>query len=99
MSASVGTEPVWSGDGRELYYRTDSYVMMVAIDSGEDLEPGRPVELFEDRFARTDLRIPNYDVSPDGRFLMIEAANTQAATSLTVVLNWHEELKRLLPVD
>jgi hypothetical protein len=45
----------------------------------------------------------SYDVSPDGtRFLLIEAPNagTQADTAgLTVVLNWAEELKRLVPVN
>jgi hypothetical protein len=43
----------------------------------------------------------SYDISPDGtRFLLIEAPNTgtQADTAgLTVVLNWQEELKRLVP--
>ena len=44
---------------------------------------------------------PLYDISPDGtRFLLIQAPNTgtQADTAgLTVVLNWAEELKRLVP--
>jgi hypothetical protein len=42
-----------------------------------------------------------YDVSPDGkRFLMIKDANTpsqaSAPTSIVVVRNWVEELKRLV---
>ncbi len=108
VSAKGGTEPVWSKDGRELYYRAgvedaeDRYMMAVPVGTGEDLEPGRPVELFEDRFARTTLlfgdRIPNYDVSPEGRFLMIRAADNREG-GLIVVLNWFEELKRLLPVQ
>ena len=104
VSARGGTEPVWSKDGRELYYRAggagaeDRYMMAVPVGTGEDLEPGRPVELFADRFARTPLRIPNYDVSPDGRFLMIRAADNREG-GLIVVLNWFEELKRLLPVQ
>ena len=104
VSAKGGTEPVWSKDGRELYYRAgagaeDRYMMAVPVGTGEDLEPGRPVELFEDHFALTrPLRIPNYDVSPDGRFLMIRAADNREG-GLIVVLNWFEELKRLLPVQ
>ena len=41
-----------------------------------------------------------YDVAPDGRFLMIKPAGTpaQAAASVIVVQNWHEELKRLVPI-
>ena len=43
-----------------------------------------------------------YDISPDGqRFLMIKqgdgSGQTAAATSLIVVQNWAEELKRLVP--
>lgn len=45
-----------------------------------------------------------YDVSSDGRrFLMIEGAGAAGATAvqppLVVVQNWHEELKRLVPVN
>jgi hypothetical protein len=41
----------------------------------------------------------NYDVSPDGqRFLMIKVAEQpQIAPRINVVLNWNEELKRLVP--
>ena len=98
---------MWSKDGRELYYRAgagaeDRYMMAVPVGTGEDLEPGRPVELFADRFSRPALlgdRLPNYDVSPDGRFLMVKPADTQEEAGLIVVLNWFEELKRLLPVQ
>ncbi len=47
--------------------------------------------------------MPVYDVTADGqRFLMVQnAANIDSAApaSLIVVQNWHEELKRLVPVD
>ena len=99
MSAKGGTEPVWSKDGRELYYRADRHMMAVPVGTGEDLEPGRPVELFADRFVRTLIGNPNYDVSPDGRFLMIKAADNREKSGLMVVRNWFEELKRLLPVQ
>ena len=38
----------------------------------------------------------SYDISPDGkRFLVVEStANENATASITVVLNWVEELKR-----
>lgn len=43
----------------------------------------------------------NYDVAPDGRFLMVKRGNMGIPLSprLFVVLNWHEELKRLVAVD
>jgi hypothetical protein len=45
-----------------------------------------------------------YDVSPDGRrFLMIKKAQPDGEAppppQLVVVQNWHEELKRLVPIN
>ena len=40
----------------------------------------------------------NYDVDAQGRFLMIREAE-QGANQINVVLNWFEELKRLVPTD
>jgi len=46
----------------------------------------------------------SYDVSPDGqRFLMMQDAAAESAAdkpaNIVVVLNWLEELKRLLPAQ
>ncbi len=41
-----------------------------------------------------------YDVSPvDGRFLMPKPVNEVEQNNITVVLNWFQELKRLVPID
>ena len=39
----------------------------------------------------------NYSVAPDGRFLMNIDAEKPVASPITVVLNWVEELKRVVP--
>jgi hypothetical protein len=40
----------------------------------------------------------NYDVTPDGRrFLMVRDDDDVESTRIVVVLNWSEELKRLVP--
>jgi hypothetical protein len=102
VSAAGGRQPVWSHDGRELFYRDFSGALMaVPIAGGPGFSPGRPVRLFEGTGyigsgAQGSGR--TYDVSPDGsRFLMIRTAN-RVATPLVVVLNWFEELKRLAPI-
>ena len=43
--------------------------------------------------------LANYDVSSDGRFLMVEPEENEGPTQLYVVLNWFEELKRLVPTN
>ena len=62
---------------------------------------GTPVALLQRRYY-TGSQGRTYDVSPDGRrFLMIKEAGADqgdAAPQIIVVQNWHEELKRLVPV-
>jgi serine/threonine-protein kinase len=102
ISAAGGRQPVWSRDGRELFYRDFSGALMaVPVAAGPGFTPGRPVRLFEGTGytgsgAQGGGR--TYDVSPDGsRFLMVRTGD-QASTPLVVVLNWFEELKRLAPI-
>ena len=102
VSASGGTEPVWSKDSRELYYRTDDELMAVPVSAGPELQPfDRPIPLFKDRFSRRGAYAgptSTYDVAPDGRFLMVDPAQG-GGTSFVVVLHWLEELKRLVPTE
>jgi eukaryotic-like serine/threonine-protein kinase len=104
VSAAGGRQPVWSHDGRELFYRDFSGAMMaVPVAEGPGFTPGRPVRLFEGTGylgAGPQGGGRTYDVSPDGsRFLMVRfSAPTAAPAPLVVVLNWFEELRRLAPV-
>jgi serine/threonine-protein kinase len=102
VSVGGGAEPVWAPDGRELFYRNGDAMMAVAIVTEPELSVGTPSLLFEGRFLGTGsvhLR-RNYDVSPDGqRFLMIQREQDLVPTEIVVILNWFEELKRLVPTN
>ena len=102
VSAAGGRQPVWSRDGRELFYRDFSGALMsVPVAAGPGFAPGRPVRLFEGTGylgAGAQGGGRTYDVSPDGsRFLMVRIGG-QSTTPLVVVLNWFEELERLAPI-
>jgi hypothetical protein len=102
VSAAGGRQPVWSRDGRELFYRDFSGALMsVPVTAGPAFAPGRPVRLFEGAGflgAGAQGGGRTYDVSPDGsRFLMVRIED-QSSTPLVVVLNWFEELERLAPI-
>ena len=103
VSVAGGNEPKWSTDGRELFYRNGASMMSVSISArGEELEAGRPKFLFEGPYAAGNYGGnpgPNYDVAPDGRFLMILPDSARNPATLHLVLNWAEELKRLVPTD
>ena len=97
ISTQRGSRPVWSRDGRELFFLDGSdrlSVVPIAI-KGTTLVPGAPRRLLETAyypgFTTRGAYIHGYDVSPDGRrFLMIKGSAEAAAsqTLLTVVANW-----------
>ena len=101
ISTEGGTEPVWSRDGTNLFFRDGARMMAVDVDVEGDtaFTASRPRVLFEGTYSLdpVSVGIPNYDVAADGRFLMIMRGGT--ATEITVVLNWFQELKERVPVN
>ncbi len=90
---------MWSRDGRELFFLNGNKMMAVDVATRPAFSAGPPHVLFQGRFARSGTGIPSFDVDKDGRFLMVPDPRTeQATTQVNVVLNWFEELKKLVPV-
>jgi eukaryotic-like serine/threonine-protein kinase len=101
ISTDGGSEPVWNRSGRELFYRNGDKMMAVEITTQPSFSASKPKMLFEGRYTMTSgATFPDYDVSLDGqRFLMLKPVEQEQAapTQINVVLNWTEELKRLVP--
>ena len=68
VSTDGGIDPVWSKDGRELFYRQDDQMMVAVVAPKGEFSASRPQRLFEIRFDAGD-NGPNYDVSPDGKMV------------------------------
>ena len=102
ISSDGGNEPLWSANGHDLFYRSGDRMMDVDISTEGEFVAGKPRQLFEGSYALAGggyVRA-NYDVSPDGqRFLMLKPVQHKPAplTQINVVLNWSDELKRLVP--
>jgi len=98
-SRGGGREPVWSRDGRELFFRNGGQVWAVDIGEGAPLQVSEPELLFEGPYEGGigPRGSQTYDVAPDGRFLMVKPDQSAQPGRLIVVLNWTEELKRLVP--
>ena len=97
VSEGGGVQVRWSPSGREVFYRgATGRIMAVAFDdNGAEPALGRPTALFEDVYDfGQGISIPNYDVTREGRFLMLRRGSQVGI--LKVVLNWTEELKRTL---
>ncbi len=99
VSTDGGQEPVWSPDGRELFYRKEYKMMAVPVELGSDFHAGRPSLLFEALYYTDTSGHPAYDISTDGqRFLMIQDSEDER-TQINVVFNWFSELERLVPIE
>ena len=100
ISTEGGTEPVWNHNGRELFYRHGEKRMAVEITTQPGFTAGKPKMVFQGSYLPTQGTFPNYDVSADSQHFLMLKSNEQAEwapTQISVVLNWTEELKRLVP--
>jgi serine/threonine-protein kinase len=95
ISTGGGSTPVWAHSGRELFYLDESNTLMAApVDTlGPQFSVGRPAKVFDTKYWGN---FYSYDVTPEGRFLMLKDVG-QSQASIVVVLNWFEELSRRLP--
>jgi Tol biopolymer transport system component len=97
ISTGGGYQPLWSRDGKELFYRRGNKMIAASSQTEPEFRVTQFEELFEGRYlCRVDHR--DYDVAPDGRFLMIQEPQASTPLGINVVLNWFEELKRLVPL-
>ena len=87
VSTNGGRDAKWSRGGAEIFFR-EADKIMVASARGRTV--GRPSMLFEKR-------LEGYDVARDGRFLAVVRDESAPPAPVNVVLNWFEELKRLVP--
>jgi len=97
VSIEGGAEPLWSSDGRELFYLADNKLMSVGVtQNGESLDFGKPVPLFDTGAYYFGGAGRNYDAAPGGkRFVMVKNAVGEPGRSqpLTIVVHWLEELR------
>jgi Tol biopolymer transport system component len=93
VSARGADEPMWSRDGRRIFYREANKMMAASVTTNAGtLSITRRDELFEDRFMRTGNH-SNYDVSPDNKgFLMVQRGDS--ASAVKIVLNLGAELRK-----
>jgi serine/threonine-protein kinase len=98
VSSGGGGVPAWAG--RELFFiGADSALMSVTVTNSTSFSFSRPtVAIPAGFFVAPTSR--SYDVSPDGRRIVLTDSTTTKDNiegSMVVVLNWDDELKRLLP--
>jgi len=98
VSNGFAIEPLWSRDGKELFYRTGENAekfMTVAIRTLPELTISAPQLLFssEVEVGGQEDRSREYDVSADGHFVGQRSSRTEEPNrQLVVVTNWAKTL-------
>ena len=104
ISENGGGSPVWAPDGREIYYRKPRRKPddgCPNLKMNQSWPSQNPDCYLKDQYYWYPYSNPRtYDISPDGqRFVMIQDVEERHITQFQVVLNWFEELKRLVPTN
>jgi Tol biopolymer transport system component/DNA-binding winged helix-turn-helix (wHTH) protein len=98
VSIDGGDRPRWSPDGRGVVFRRGSQMMKADVAAGSSFAAGKPRVLVEGTFESGGFVVPNYDVSPDGRrLLMIEPPrDSELPNRIVVVENWLAEVRGMV---
>ena len=84
-----GSFPAWSSNGNEILYMDDhSHIASVSVTPhGDSVELGKPQSLFPAQPS-------NFEATADGKRLLLMQAPVQNSPSLTLIVNWLQELKK-----
>lgn len=86
-----GREPRWSRDGRELFFRDRGAMYSLPIsEAAGTIAAGAPRELFRGEFEERPQPRANYDVMPDGRFVMLRRVDSHPVQTIILSLNWRD---------
>jgi len=104
VSREGGVEPAWSGDGREIYFRDvgATSMMVASFEPGDIPLVGAPRVLFAGRFLKCYIWCRSYDVSPDGRWFVVESpvegftetGYWPSGSEIRIVTHWDREVEQ-----
>jgi serine/threonine-protein kinase len=97
VSTDGGTEPLWSHDGRELFFQSGTRLMGASVTIGAVFAASVPHIAHEGRFLKAINGNTDWTLTPDGkRFLRIQEVEPERpVTHIDLVLNWFAELRPL----
>ena len=103
VSTGTGRLPIWSRNGKELFYQTlTDFRLMVAkyTAKGDTFTPETP-RLWSDTPVVNSGTAPNADLAPDGKRLLVFAQDanydSKATVHVTFLVNFFDEMRRKLP--
>jgi Tol biopolymer transport system component len=105
VSNGGGMLPIWSRNGRELFFQNLDYRIMVTDcePTNESFVHGTPHLWSDQQLHDVSVTVPNYDLAPDGKsfavFLKVNAPEEKGDVHIAFLLNFFDELRRREPVN
>jgi hypothetical protein len=95
ISGTEGAEPLWSRDGRRVFYRTDDgrVVWAASLSASDPPVVTARTRLFEGNYDWDD-EVADYDVTPNNEFIMVRFP--QRTDEIIVSINWADKVRQKL---
>jgi serine/threonine-protein kinase len=96
ISNDVAEEPRWSPDGKFLYYRKSSQLMVVPVTTTGTFSSGVPSVLIKNFPAQNVDSGISYDITSDGNyFITTQPAKGISYKNISVVVHWTDEIQKM----
>jgi serine/threonine protein kinase/Tol biopolymer transport system component len=92
ISSAGGAQPRWARDGRQVFYMAPDRKLMAVSFDPQKKSAGKPRVLFQTRIVAPEFALFQYDVAPDGRFL-INSLPSNTSSPLTLLTGWNALLQ------
>ncbi len=90
VSSGGGSQPVWSRDGRQLFYRGGGSLMAARLEPGPAFRVASRTALFPDSYSYATNPHANFDVTPEGDFVLLEPVGE---SKMIVITNWVSRMR------
>ncbi len=99
ISQGFGFDPMWSFDGKEIYYRNNNQLFAVEVNIDSGFVNKDPELLFQGDFA--DVLLKSFAISNDNKKILIlkPMSNVETTRELTIIDNWFVDLKNKIPAN
>ena len=99
ISQGFGFDPMWSFDGKEIYYRNNNQLFAVKVNTDSIFKHENPELLFQGDFA--DVSLKSFAISNDNKKILIlkPMSNVETTRELTIIDNWFVDLKNKIPAN
>jgi serine/threonine-protein kinase len=94
VSTGGGSEPVWSRDGKRLFYRGDGHLMVTTLATNPTLSVATRDTVLTDDYEFAGNPHANYDVAPDGAHFVFLKGVGQG--NMIVATNWSSLIRPIM---